>query len=86
MPSVSPILTAANVETMLGGMFQVINERHVTAVGVLATDKRDHLFLAEEISRRTPNVLPFTIESNLIYLHPTYRVTCAARWLRPPIP
>ena len=70
MPSVSPILTAANVETMLGGMFQVINERHVTAVGVLATDKRDHLFLAEEISRRTPNVLPFTIESNLIYLHP----------------
>jgi hypothetical protein len=70
MPSVTPILTAANVETMLGGVFQAINERHVTAVGVLATDKRDHLFLAEEIARRTPNVLPFTIESNLIYLHP----------------
>ncbi len=70
VPSVTPILTAANVETMLGGVFQAINERHVTAVGVLATDKRDHLFLAEEIARRTPNVLPFTIESNLIYLHP----------------
>ncbi len=70
VPSATPVLTAANVETMLEGVFRTINERDVTAVGVLATDKRDHLFLAEQIARRTPNVLPFTIESNLIYLHP----------------
>jgi hypothetical protein len=69
-PSFSPTLTAANVETMLNGVFRAIEERNITAIGVLATDKRDHVFLAQEIVRRTPDVLPFTLESNLIYLHP----------------
>lgn len=70
LPSFSPVLTAANVETMLRGVFSAIEERGITAVGVLATDKRDHVFLAQEIARRTPNVLSFTLESNLVYLHP----------------
>lgn len=69
-PAFSPTLTAANVETMLNGVFRAIEERNITAVGVLATDKRDHVFLAQEIVRRTPDVLPFTLESNLLYLHP----------------
>src|SRR5262249_25474821 len=38
--------------------------------GVLATDKRDHIYLAEEIARHRPDVLPFTLESSLLYLHP----------------
>jgi len=70
VPPMTPELTAATVELMVDGMFQAIDDRKSTAIGVLATDKRDHLFLAEQIARHRPNVLMFTLESNLIYLHP----------------
>ncbi|HEY3655285.1 MAG TPA: hypothetical protein VGL34_09845 [Steroidobacteraceae bacterium] len=70
VPPETPQLTAATVEIMVDGMFRAMEDRQITAIGVLATDKRDHIYLAEEIARRQPNVLPFTIESNLIYLHP----------------
>ena len=70
IPAATPDLTGASVELMIGGMFQAIDRSDVTAIGVLATDKRDHIYLAEQIARRRPNVLTFTIESDLIYLHP----------------
>ena len=70
---VTPGLTAAMVELMVAGMFRSIDDRTITAIGVLATDKRDHVFLAQEIARRRPNILPFTIESSLLYLHPDVR-------------
>jgi hypothetical protein len=70
VPPMTPELTAATVELMVDGMFQAIDDRRSTAIGVLATDKRDHIFLAEQIARHRPNVLMFTLESNLIYLHP----------------
>jgi hypothetical protein len=70
VPPETPQLTAATVEIMVGGMFRAMEDRQITAIGVLATDKRDHIYLAEEIAHRRPNVLPFTIESNLVYLHP----------------
>ena len=70
---VTPGLTAAMVELMVAGMFRSIDDRTITAIGVLATDKRDHVFLAQEIARRRPNIMPFTIESSLLYLHPDVR-------------
>ena len=70
VPPVTPELTAASVEIMIGGMFRAIDDRGITSIGILSTDKRDHVFLAQEIALRRPNVLSFTIESSLMYLHP----------------
>jgi hypothetical protein len=70
LPSFSPDLTAANAEAMIKGIFDAIARSDVTAIGVFATDKRDHVFLAREITRRTPHALQFTYNANLIYLHP----------------
>jgi hypothetical protein len=69
----TPELTAPQVETVLGGILDTIERLGVTAVGIYATDKRDHLFLVQEITRRAPNVLLFALESNVIYLQPDYR-------------
>ncbi len=70
---VTPTLTAAFVELMVSGLFRAIDDRKFSAIGVLATDKRDHVFLAQAIVDHRPNVLPFTIESSLLYLHPDVR-------------
>lgn len=70
VPSETPQMTSASVETQVSGMMRMLRDRKISAVGVLATDKRDHIYLAEEIARLHPNVLPFTIESALMYLHP----------------
>ena len=69
VPAVTPELTGATVEQMIDGMFQALARRDVRVIGILATDKRDHIYLAQQVARRRPNVLSFTIESNLIYLH-----------------
>src|SRR5262249_62200817 len=70
VPAENPALTASTVEIMMSGVFDVLNDFQVSAIGVLATDKRDHIYLAEEIARHRPDVLPFTLESSLLYLHP----------------
>ncbi len=70
LPEETPELTAATVETMVSGLFDVLNDRQISAIGVLATDKRDHVYLAQEIALHRPNILPFTLESSLVYLHP----------------
>ena len=57
----------------MASLLDSLDRLHVSAVGIYATDKRDHLFLAQEISRRSPNVLLFAVESSLIYLHPDFR-------------
>jgi hypothetical protein len=66
----TPKITAAAEETMLDGMFDVLGDDRISAIGIFATDKRDHIYLAEEVARHRPNVLPFTVESSLLYLHP----------------
>jgi hypothetical protein len=73
IPALTPGITAATVETTLASIMGSLDRLHVSAVGIYATDKRDHLFLAQEITRRAPNVLLFALDSNLIYLHPDFR-------------
>jgi hypothetical protein len=70
LPSFTPELTSANVETALAAVLRAVEDAGVTAVGIFATDKRDHVFLAQEIARRVPNVLQFTVEPDLIFEHP----------------
>lgn len=70
LPSFTPELTSANVETALDAVLRAVQDAGVTAVGIFATDKRDHVFLAQEIARRVPNVLQFTVELDLVFEHP----------------
>ena len=69
VPTFTPGLTSAVVETTLAGIFRTIRTGDFTALGIFATDKRDHLFLAQELARQAPNLQVFTLESNLLYLH-----------------
>ncbi len=73
IPTITPTLTAALVESSLTTMFRSLEDSGVTAIGILATDKRDHVYLAEQIAAHRPNALTFTVESSLVYLHPDVR-------------
>lgn len=72
LPSVTPGLTLATVELSLANILATIVREKITAVGIFATDKRDHLFLSREIVKAAPNVLLFTTEGHLLFTHPDY--------------
>jgi hypothetical protein len=73
IPTITPGITEATVEATLARLLDSLERLDVSAVGIYATDKRDHLFLAQEITRRAPNVLLFALDSSLLYLHPDFR-------------
>jgi len=72
LPSLTPITTSSAVELQLSQIVDVIKREHITTVGLLATDTRDKLFLAQQLTRRSATVRLFTIESDLYYVHPDY--------------
>jgi hypothetical protein len=72
LPSMTPGTTSSAVELELSEILDVITRDHVTTVGLLATDTRDKLFLAQQLARRSAAVRLFTIESDLFYVHPDY--------------
>ncbi len=72
LPSLTPGTTSAAVELELAQILDVITRDHITTVGLLATDTRDKLFLAQQLARRSATVRLFTIESDLFYVHPDY--------------
>ena len=72
LPSLTPGTTSSAVELELGQILDVITRDHITTVGLLATDTRDKLFLAQQITRRAATVRLFTIEGDLFYVHPDY--------------
>ena len=69
VPPFTPAMTAAVAETMLAGIFRTLRTGDYTALGILASDKRDHLFLAQELAVHAPHLQVFAIESDLLYLH-----------------
>jgi hypothetical protein len=72
IPSLTAKSTSASVELVIANILDTIDREHITTVGLLATDARDKLFLAEQIARRDATVRLFTIESDLFYLHQDY--------------
>ncbi len=72
IPQLSPSTTASYVELALSGMLRTMSTERVRTVALMATDARDKLFLARQISRYSPNVSMFTVESDSLYLHPDY--------------
>ena len=68
-PSFSP-LEVSSAELVLSRLLSTISREEIHAVGILATDVRDTIFLAHEIHQHCPSSLVFTVNSDLLYAHP----------------
>ncbi len=72
IPALRPQLTSAIVESQMNGILDNIEHEGITAVGIVATDERDVLFIARLLKRQAPNVQLFFTSNNLLYLHSDY--------------
>src|SRR5262249_16050647 len=72
LPALTPQMTAALMETGLAATLDGLRQLDVTAVGLLGTDKRDLLFIAQEIQRQPSNLFLFLLGGSLMYVHTDY--------------
>jgi hypothetical protein len=63
-------LTIHIQEVGLANLLQRISRFGFRYVGILATDIKDEVFLAEQVRRLAPDVVVFLFQKDLIYLHP----------------
>ena len=73
LPSMSPRATARATEQELGQVLTSISTENFGYVGLLATNVRDKVFLAQELYTHFPDVRFFTLESDLLLAHPQFR-------------
>ena len=72
IPALRPQLTSAVVEATVDSILDAIRHEKRTAVGIIATDDRDSLFLAREVKRTSPDVQLFLFGAHSLYLHSDY--------------
>jgi hypothetical protein len=65
-------LTPATLELMLDGIVHTIKEHEIRAIGIVGTDVRDKIFLADELHKRLPDARLFTFGANALYLRGEY--------------
>jgi hypothetical protein len=68
VPELSP-LTAADNEQAVATLLGAISREGIGYVGILASDVRDRLFLADRIRRFAPDVTLFTLDADLLFAH-----------------
>jgi hypothetical protein len=66
-------LTSRIEEMAMASLLRTIPRRDIRYVGIVATDVKDAVFLAEQVRRWAPDVTLALFESNLIYVHPHFR-------------
>ncbi len=74
IPTFSPLTTYSN-DLRLSNLLGTIAREGIRYVGIVATDVKDKLFLAEEVRRLAPDVVLFTFDNNLLYAYPQYAQT-----------
>jgi hypothetical protein len=84
LPVYSEATTAANDVTLEHIMRSIVRE-DMRAVGLMGTDVRDKLFLAQHVRRLAPDVLLFTLHSDVLFTHAEYvksmeGMVCAATY------
>jgi hypothetical protein len=72
VPAVRPQMTSPVVEATMSNLLDTIHHDDITAVGIIATDSRDVLFLAREVKKAAPDVQLFMTGAYALYLHPDY--------------
>lgn len=74
-PPVQSELTLPMLEAALTEIGHTLARHDVRAVGVLASDVRDKLFLATEVRKRVTDAQVFTFEGNSLFLAPEHNRT-----------
>ena len=64
--------TTSSNDLLFSNLLQTIAREGIRYVGILATDPKDKLFLAEKLRQLAPDVVLFTFDNNLLYAHPDY--------------
>ena len=72
IPSFTPKLTSSSIEIVLANIIDTLKRLRITTVGILATDTRDKLYLAQQLSRFLPGVKLFTTEGDVLFVHADY--------------
>lgn len=72
VPSLSPRMTAARDEFALATILSTLAREDYRYVGIVASDIRDVIFLAEMIREFCPDVRLFNLDTDLILAHPEY--------------
>jgi hypothetical protein len=67
IPALRPQLTSAVVEATVDSILDAIRHEKYSAVGIVATDDRDILFLAREVKRTSPDVQLFLFGAHSLY-------------------
>ncbi len=72
VPALSPQMTTATDEFVLGKILEMISLEDFRYVGIVATDTRDTIFLAGLIHQYCPDVQVFAPIGDLLLAHPRY--------------
>jgi hypothetical protein len=71
VPEFSP-MSLRSKDLAIANLLAAISRSGARYIGILATDTRDKLFLAQRIREFSPDVVLFTFDNNLLYAHPEY--------------
>ncbi len=74
VPTFSSLTTRSN-DLVLSNLLETIAREGIRYVGIVATDVKDKIFLAEAVRDFSPDVVLFTFDNNLLYAHPQYSET-----------
>jgi hypothetical protein len=61
---------ALTAEQVMASLLSTLSRENYNYVGILATDVRDTMFLAQEVREHSPGSVLFTYGTELLYLHP----------------
>src|SRR5262249_42623766 len=73
LPPQDPRMTSVFAEMSLAAGIETIRREPIRAVGILATDPRDVLFVARKLGEARANVVLFAFGSEALYTHPDYQ-------------
>lgn len=71
VPDFSPD-SSRSTELAIANLMEQVRRRGVRYVGIVATDVKDTLFLAEKVHGAVPHAVRFTFDSNLLEAHPQF--------------
>lgn len=69
VPQITPLTSRGN-DLEIANLLETISREGIRYVGIVATDVRDRLFLAERVRSFSKGVVLFTLDNNLLYAHP----------------
>jgi hypothetical protein len=70
VPQPQAVQAPASADVMLADALETIADAHIRYVGILASDVRDTIVLSRELRKHVPNATIFTLNHELLYLHP----------------